>query len=165
MSTRVPYKSLNTVLAVLISVVYLPIFELMMIIVGVYSQAEIMKIALCPVYLLFFVASIGVMLGLSSVIKRGINCYDGSEYRMDSCNKIAKMAATLNAVLPTILAVFHPFVFNLACKITGGHSCGSYVFRGTFGSFGITAIFFYIIWTEKFEENIQWLPFRNKNDI
>ena len=161
---KIPYKTVNTVLAVLVEISYIFTFSTTMCFIGMYSVSEMMQILLSVPCVLLIVVSAAYIALIATLLKQQIWSYDGTDDSLDRSNKAVKMMQFMMSVGTMPWLFVFPFVIKYCAGKIGAAYIPHAVWFCTFGSFGITDIFFYVVWMHVFENNVSWLPFR-KQDI
>ena len=161
---KIPYKTVNTVLGVLVEISYIFTFSTTMCFIGMYSVSEMMQILLSVPCVLLIVVSAAYIALIATLLKRQIWSYDGTDDSLDRSNKAVKMMQFMMSVGTMPWLFVFPFVIKYCAGKIGAVYIPHSVWFCTFGSFGITDIFFYVLWMHVFENNVSWLPFR-KQDI
>ena len=161
---KIPYKMVNTVLAILVEVSYIFTFSIMMCFIGMYTVRQMIEILFSVPCMMLIIASAIYISSIATFLQRQIWSYDGTNDSLDKSNKAVKMMQFMMSVGTMPWLFVFPFVVKYCALSIDAVYISHSVWFCTFGSFGITDIFFYVLWMHIFENNVSWLPFR-KQDI
>ncbi|MCQ2611689.1 MAG: methyl-accepting chemotaxis protein [Treponema sp.] len=114
----------------------------------------------------FFLACVALIIAALaycyiSVTKR-IRTYDGSEEKLHRMNKAAKRYESFTLIMGAVGGFIYSFIFSISFKTAGVEFRFLPVFLGCVGCNYLFALFFYILFMQNFENNLQTLPFRSE---
>lgn len=144
---------------------YFILYFVILTTLGVYEVEVMSVISWNP----FMVMTAGINFILMNVINfrgwRILDKYDGTPESIEKCNRAAKFLTAAHAIGPTFVSLLLPISTKLGIGLTDYSHIPYISWFTALGCLGTSSIFFYVLWLEKFESEISWLPFRGKKDI
>ena len=137
-------------------------FVIQLLFVGYLPWNETLKMLQAVSFQVFFWITFLIPVLLYILFMRPILSYDGSEESLVKANKCAKFYPTASLVLPVLINILLPFCLCAEKEIGFANNIGlSLVFTSTGGLF-LFSLFFYIIFLQKFETYLKFLPLRKE---
>ena len=127
------------------------------------SFVMLLKIVFSPLSLIYYLG-LSFLIFFSLKITYGkLSSYDGSEEATESCNKAIGTLENLNVAIAVVHGAVVAFIYVYSANKAGIYLPSAPFIMLNIGSTLLFGITFYVLWIEKTEAWISFLPFKKKN--
>ena len=120
--------------------------------------SDVLALMLSWQYLAFLFFNIVIAIVINMLCLKRFQSYDDTEKTFDVVSKTAKLYPVISIILPIVFMVLLPVILSMAAFSLDRLFPVSAVWLTSIGSVFLVALICYIIWIQRFEPWIQWLP-------
>jgi methyl-accepting chemotaxis protein len=113
-------------------------------------------------YIVHIFLSLAIAIGINILFTKKFQMYDGTEKTYDSVAMASKIFPIVSIVFPLLFMFFLPVVLSMASASLGHPFPVSPVWLISLGSVFLVALICYIVWMQRFEPWLRWLPLIKK---